>query len=176
MLISKMNPRVLLLCLLVISAGTGYAQISKLTGISKISYKAEPSTYVNKDEKVKITVEVMGKKADGYEWKKIPGDVKITAKPGNVAIPPTVSSGGSFTFPAHEYTRITLSFEGNNDYAGSENAVLIGVPYISSPLLSLSPEFIMLFIILIIALLSYRFFTRGKLDMASWWQEIKGRE
>ena len=148
------------------------AEVKIKSHISKIEYGISPRRYVNKGEAVTIQVMVMGKRMNNDTWAKIPVTINVEADPANPAIQPTVSSGGTISFTPDSDTWIRMTFEGDDTYMGSENKVLIGVLHFSSPFLS--SHFIMLFIILIIALLSYRLFSRGKLDINSVWGEIRG--
>jgi len=148
-------------------SGINSAQVNVQSHISKIEYEANPSKYVDKGEEVTLTVVVKGKKMDATEWDAVSGTVKVKAEPENSAIPDSVSSGGTITFTPESDTWLTLTFEGDSTYQASEKKILIGVLYFSSPIVS--SQFIMMFIILIIALLSYRLFSRGKLDVKSLW-------
>jgi len=170
----KMNSRLLtgLCILLLVASGATSAYVTIKTHISRIYYQVNPSKYVNKGEEVVITVMVMGKTIDETEWKPVTGTVKVESKPTNPAIPPTISSGSTITFTPEGDTWITLTYEGDGTYEGSREEILIGALHFSSPLVS--SQFIMLFIILIIVLFSYRLFTRGKLDVKSLWGEIRG--
>jgi len=168
-----MNPRLFTgLCILLMLSGISSAQVEKQSYISKIEYGASPSKYIGKGEEVTVQVMVMGKKMDATEWGLVTGTVKVEAEPVNSAIPSTVSSGGTISFTPESDTWLTLTFDGDDTYQGSEKKILIGVLYFSSPIVS--SQFILMFIILIIALLSYRLFSRGKLDINSLWGNIRG--
>ncbi len=170
-----MDAKILIgLCILLLLSGVGSAEVKVKSHISKIEYEVNPSKYVNKGEEVTLTVTIMGKGVNEIDWRPVAGTVKVKAEPENPAIPDSVLSGGTITFTPKSDTWITLTFGGDETYqASEEKKILIGVLYFSSPLIS--PEFIILFILLIIALLSYRLFSRGKLDINSLWKEIGGK-
>jgi len=159
--------------ILLLLSSVGSAEVKVKSHISRIDYEVNPGSYVNRGEEVTITVTVMGKRMDDVEWKPITGTVEIESDPGNSAIPDSVPGGGTISFTPESDTWLTLKFKGDSTYqASEEKKILIGVLYFSSPLMS--SEFIMLFILLIVALLSYRLFSRGKLDINSLWREIRG--
>lgn len=168
-----MNSRILAgLCILLLLSSMNSAKVTIKSHISKIEYGISPSRYVDKGKAVTIQVMVMGKKMNNGTWAKIPATVDISANPANPAIPSTVSSGGTISFTPTSDTWIGMTFGGDATYQGSEKKILIGVLHFSSPIVS--SNFILLSIILIIALLSYRLFSRGKLDINSLWGEIRG--
>ncbi|MBU4341797.1 MAG: hypothetical protein KJ928_04305 [Candidatus Altiarchaeota archaeon] len=168
-----MNSRLLTgLCILLLVASGATSTGVTITYRSRIDYQVTPRKYVNKDKEVTITVMVMGKTIAETEWKPVIGTVKVESEPTNSDIPPTIPSKGTITFTPVGDTLITLTYDGDDTHEGSREEILIGVLHFSSPLVS--SQFIMLFIILIIVLFSYRLFTRGKLDVKSLWGEIRG--
>jgi len=171
--LENMNAKILTgLCILLLASGMSSASVEIKTHISKIVHEVNPSTYVNRGEEVTITAVVMGKKVDDIDWEPADVTVKIESDPGNPGIPSQRPSGESFSFTPQRDTWITLTFEGDGTYQASQKKILIGVLYFSSPLVS--SQFIMLSIILILTLLSYRLFSRRKLDAKSLWGEIRG--
>jgi len=162
------------ICILLLACGISSAQVNVNPYISRIEYEVTPSKYVNKGETVTIQVQVMGKHKDATTWDQVSGTVEVSSDPVNSAIPvgKTVPGGGTVSFIPDKDTWVTLKFNGHAPYPASEKKILIGVLYFSSPLVS--SQFIMLLIILILALLSYRFFGRGKLDINSLFREIRG--
>ena len=167
-----MNAKILTgLCILLFVC-SGSSSVDVKSHLSKIEYGADPSTYINKGGEVTIQVTLMGKKIDAADWQTINGEIAIESEPEDSSIPSSVSSGGTFSFTPEKDTWLILNYEGDDTYPKAEKNILIGVLYFSSPLVS--SQFIMLFIILIIALLSYRLFMRRKLDITSLWREIRG--
>lgn len=81
----------------------------------------------------------------------------------------------SFTFVIRKDTaEVTLSYDGDLECSETKVIFLLGGEVVSSPVTSV--EFVLLIIIFFLAVFSYRFFKKGRLDLYEMWQELKGEK
>ncbi|ODS42366.1 MAG: hypothetical protein MSIBF_03315 [Candidatus Altiarchaeales archaeon IMC4] len=77
---------------------------------------------------------------------------------------------------ADEGTTATITFEGDNTHTESKDSIYLDVWTFSSFWFLLSPDVILLIIIFIVGLLSYRFFRKGRIDFGGMWRQLRGED
>ncbi|ODS42921.1 MAG: hypothetical protein MSIBF_06580 [Candidatus Altiarchaeales archaeon IMC4] len=135
--------------------------------------------FVSPGTKVSIT----GTLTDACNGSPVSGGTISLNTSENVAMitPRALSTGlgGNVTFAftiGEKSTTAKLTFNGSNQYADSEDSVYIDVWSFSSFWFLLSPDVVLLILIFIVGLLSYRFFRKGRIDFGGMWRELRGEK
>jgi len=109
------------------------------------------------DEQITIEVEAYGLKKDIR-----------TDHAGNAVFPKFIALDHS--------TRITCSYAGGDKYTESSSSAYMNIYSIDRIWWFLSPEVLLLFIVLAVLVFSYRWFRGGGFDLYSMWDELRGRK
>jgi len=169
--------------------GPSSAQM-RIKSNSEIKLSREPDKYsINRGTEITINLELINKGTGGgiagqivnvtfdKEPSKVPSVVKPSGlsegdKEGDYYLKTDADGKFSFTIEPEDTVAIYFYYSGTDDISPSRGRIWINVLWSKSELLS--ADFVILMLILVTGVFSYRFFKQKRGDIDSWLQDLRG--